>query len=270
AEVVPKVWLLTRTVRSRVFQQKTVPQILSQVFQGYDIKTQYATSYEPRDYCVQYDESDFDFASRLMEEEGIFYFFTHTEDGHQLQAPDSSLNPPAIPGDPHVLYRQIHGDLGEDEVVVQWQKSQEIRSGKYTLRDRNFELDSSLEASKPMAQTVQAGTVSHRLPIDGNDALEIYRFPGGHGERFDGIDPTGGERGGLDKVIPDGERTAGVRIQQETLPGLGVQGAGNSRLFTAGSTFSLKDHYDGDGSYLLTRVEHMASAADSYAGGDPE
>ena len=73
AEVVPKVWLLTRQFRSRIFQQKSVTDILKEVLKGFDCDFQLNGKYEPREYCVQYRETDFDFASRLMEEEGIFF-----------------------------------------------------------------------------------------------------------------------------------------------------------------------------------------------------
>ena len=71
AEVVPKVWLLTRRVQSRIFQQKSVPDILKEVLKGFDCDFQLRCQYEHREYCVQYRETDFDFASRLMEEEGM-------------------------------------------------------------------------------------------------------------------------------------------------------------------------------------------------------
>ena len=90
AEVVPTLWMLTKKVRCRIFQHLSVPDILRQVFTGLDVSYQIAGKYYPRDYCVQYRESDFDFASRLMEEEGIYYFFKHAGwkssaagDGHQ-------------------------------------------------------------------------------------------------------------------------------------------------------------------------------------------
>ena len=82
AEVVPKVWLLTRRARSRIFQQKSVPDILKEVLQGFDCDYKLQGKYEPREYCVQYRETDFNFASRLMEDEGIFYFFEHSKSGH--------------------------------------------------------------------------------------------------------------------------------------------------------------------------------------------
>ena len=77
-EVVPWLWLLTRTTDCRIFQNKTAPEIVEQVFRDLGFtgfQNELQASYERRDYCVQYRESDFSFVSRLMEEEGIFYYF---------------------------------------------------------------------------------------------------------------------------------------------------------------------------------------------------
>jgi type VI secretion system secreted protein VgrG len=78
AEVVPWLWFLTLYTDCRIFQNKTAPQIVEQVFKdrGFsDYKLQLQGSYAAREYCVQYRETDFNFVSRLLEEEGIFYFF---------------------------------------------------------------------------------------------------------------------------------------------------------------------------------------------------
>ena len=83
AEIVPKLWLLTRHARSRIFQQKNVPDILKVVLQDIDVQYSIQGTFDPREYCVQYRETDFNFMSRLMEEEGLFYFFNHTQSGHQ-------------------------------------------------------------------------------------------------------------------------------------------------------------------------------------------
>src|SRR5262249_30266021 len=79
-EVVPQLWLLTLRSQSRIFQHISVPDILRKVLEGLDVDYKIHGTFHPRDFCVQYGETDFDFASRLMEEEGIYYFFTHTAD----------------------------------------------------------------------------------------------------------------------------------------------------------------------------------------------
>src|SRR5262249_37196002 len=98
AELVPQFWLLTKNVQSRIFQQKSVPDILKDVLKDLDVSFQIQGTFEPRDYCVQYRESDFDFASRLMEEEGIYYFFKHSETGHQMVVANTPQSHPDIVG----------------------------------------------------------------------------------------------------------------------------------------------------------------------------
>src|SRR5947209_8503670 len=83
-EMMPAFWLLTRRAQSRIFQHKNVPDILKEVLKGLDVVFQFQGTFQPRDFCVQYRETDFNFASRQMEEEGLFYFFKHTQKGHQL------------------------------------------------------------------------------------------------------------------------------------------------------------------------------------------
>src|SRR5215813_13832271 len=87
AQMVPWLWFLTRTSDCRIFQNKTVPDIIQKIFKdlGFqDFELRLYGSFAPRDYCVQYRETDFDFVSRLMEEEGIYYYFTHQDDKHVL------------------------------------------------------------------------------------------------------------------------------------------------------------------------------------------
>lgn len=91
AEVVPWLWILTLTQNSRIFQEKSVVDIITQVFDEFDFaeyRNATKATYQPREYCVQYRETAFNFISRLMEEEGIFYYFEHTEEKHTLVLAD--------------------------------------------------------------------------------------------------------------------------------------------------------------------------------------
>src|SRR5436190_19014420 len=92
AEIVPWLWFLTLYSNCKIFQNKTVPDILEQVFKdrGFTDYKLNLGSYQPREYCVQYRETDFNFVSRLMEEEGIFYFFEQTESKHTLVLADAN------------------------------------------------------------------------------------------------------------------------------------------------------------------------------------
>jgi type VI secretion system secreted protein VgrG len=106
-EIVPQFWLLTRRVQSRIFQHETVVEILKKVLKGLDVAFELQGSFPKRDYCVQYRESDFAFASRLMEEEGIFYFFKHAADGHKLVLANASSSHADVPGDAKAIYEEV-------------------------------------------------------------------------------------------------------------------------------------------------------------------
>ncbi len=272
AEIAPKFWLLTRKAQSRTFQQKTVPQILQEVLTGLDVSDQTQGQYKPRDYCVQYRESDFDFASRLMEEEGIFYSFKHSTSGHQMVLSDSPQGYPSVPGATTAIFETVLGGSREEDRVTGWLKTQELRSGKYTLWDACFELPGqNLQASQPITETVQAGTVSHKLKVGGNDSFELYEYPGGYAQRFDGVAPGGAaQASNLQDIFTDNARTVAIRMQQEALPGLVIEGQSNCRQFLAGCQFTLDRHFDANGSYVLTRVEHKASLGGGYLQGSDQ
>ena len=104
AVLVPEWWRWSRNRRCRVFQEATVPEILEQALGHVPTRFRLAADYPPRNYCVQYDESDFHFATRLMEEEGIFYFFTHAADGHLLVIADRSSDCPEVATPSAVVY----------------------------------------------------------------------------------------------------------------------------------------------------------------------
>jgi type VI secretion system secreted protein VgrG len=94
--MVPQFWLLTRRAQSRIFQQITVPDILRKVLEGLDVVYEIQGTFPKRDYCVQYRETDFNFASRLMEEEGIYYFFKHLDGGHKMVLANSPQSHPDL------------------------------------------------------------------------------------------------------------------------------------------------------------------------------
>ena len=199
--------------------------------------TRSSATYYPRDYCVQYRESDFAFASRLMEEEGIYYFFKHTADDHQMIVTDMPTIHPDLPTQKTVIYEELIGGVRDEMRITEWQKTQELRSGKYTLWDHCFELPGKhLEAVQPGLATVQAGTISHKLKVAGNDKLEIYDYPGGYAQRFDGIDKGGSARPAeLQKIFEDNQRTVRIRMEQEAVASMKIQGASNCGHFVPGT-----------------------------------
>jgi type VI secretion system secreted protein VgrG len=223
-EIVPTFWLLSQRTQSRIFQQMPVPEILKKVLEGLDTDFELAGTFEPRDYCVQYRESDFAFASRIMEEEGIYYFFRHTEDGHTLVLANTPQSHEELPFDSNISYDADRGGMEEDAIIYSWEKQQVLKPGKVTLWDHSFELPHKpLDAQEMVDEDIQVGEVSHKLKLAGNDKLELYDFPGGYAQRFDGIAPAGSERSGdLQKIYEDNHRTAKIRMQQETVNALQI------------------------------------------------
>ncbi len=258
AELVPEFWLLTRTVRSRIFQQMSVKDILSEVLASLKLTWETQGTFEPRDYCVQYRESDFQFASRLMEEEGIYYFFKHTDDSEEMVLANSPQSHPEISDPSKLIYDEVEGGTRNEERIISWEKSQDLRSGKYTLWDHCFELPGKhLEAEKTILETAQAGKVVHKLKVGGNDAFEIYDYPGAYAQRFDGVTPGGGDRSSdLQKIFDDNTRTVGIRMQQEALPGLVVNAASKCGHLVSGHKFTLTRHFNADGPYVITSMSH--------------
>ena len=178
ARVVPGLWLLRKKIRSRIFQHLTVPDILNQVLTGFPVSYEISGSYYRRDFCVQYRESDFAFSSRLMEEEGIYYYFKHSDGNHQMVVTDIPHKHPNVPGPSSAIYEEMSGDVRADMRVTAWRKAQNLRSGQCTLWDHCFELPGNhLEAKEETIASVQVGKVTHKLNL-ANDALEIYDFPG--------------------------------------------------------------------------------------------
>lgn len=265
-EVVPEVWLLTRIARSRIFQRKSVPEILEEVLDGLSAQMQLQGTFHPRDYCVQYRETDFRFISRLMEEEGISYYFTHTDGHHQMvivNTPQGSTN---LPG-PGTIEFQVDEAAGRRlDVIHSWEKVQEFRSGKSTLWDHCFEVPGSkLDASAQIIQSVQVGRVEHPMKIGNNELLELYDFPGDYAKRFDGVSPGGGASPAeVQKIFEDNVRTVGIRMQEEAAAGLVIHGAGHCRAMAAGHRFRLDGHFNADGEYLITGVNHTARLGGDY------
>jgi type VI secretion system secreted protein VgrG len=240
-EVVPWLWFLTRNADCRIFQNMSIPDIIQKVFsdRGFsDFKSTLTGTYDPREYCVQYRETDFNFVSRLMEHVGIFYFFEHEDGKHTLVLADSTSAYQPCPGQSTAQYNQAGGGLDAEDVVTGWNMEQELRTGKYSVTDYNFETPStSLLSSEPTV-----------IEVGGNTSYEIYDYPGDHLNQSDG--------GGVAKL----------RMQEEEAAHKVINGSSTCRSFTSGYQFDLEDHYrdDMNDSYVLTEIQHVATEGGSY------
>jgi type VI secretion system secreted protein VgrG len=203
-----------------------------------------------------------------MEEEGIFYFFKHTEGSTKMVVGNTPQAFADLP-EKAVRFEGLAGGGREDDRVAEWVKSQEVRTAKWTLWDHCFEMpDKNLEAQKPVVETVTAGTVSHKLHAGELDKLETYDFPGAYAQRFDGVAPGGGDQASnLQKIFEDNQRTATIRVEAEESVAVSVSGTGNVRQMVPGHKLDLSGHPDADGGYVLTSVTHTAHQAVPAADG---
>ena len=276
-EVVPAAWVLTQRAQSRIFQTLAVPEILRLVLREIpDVTYELTGSYQARDYCVQYRETDFNFVSRLMEEEGIAFFFRHRSDAHEMVITDRGAFPALDPAD--LVLQPLEDTMIDEATISHWEKSQGLHSGKITLRDHTFELPhQTLEAQEQMPASVTVGQVDHQLLVGKADAMELYDWPGEYAQRYDGLDRAGGDRPGeLQKIFKDNVRTAGIRAEQAATEAIVIRGAGRYRQMTSGYSFSLTQRtpetYIGgkphDGQYYLTQVSHSGRAAETYRTGE--
>ena len=235
-EVVPWLWFLTRNADCRIFQNMTIPDIIQQVFtnRGFnDFKNSLTPGYDALEYCVQYRETDFNFVSRLMEQYGIFYFFEHENGKHTLVLGDSSSVFQSCPGQETASYDLATGGLDQEDVISSLSSEQELRTGKYSLSDYNFETPStSLLSSETTVDEV-----------DGNTAYEIYDYPGEYLNQSQG------------SVL------ARLRMQEEEASHLVISGSGCCRAFASGFKFDLENYYrdDMNTTYVLSEIQHLAS-----------
>lgn len=253
-EAVPWLWMLTKTSDCRMFQDKSVPEIIKKVFSdlGFtDVKDELTGSYTKWDYCVQYRETDFNFVSRLMEQEGIFYFFKHEKDKHTLVLADSPDAHKPCPVAAEAQYIPEIGDGDKSHGIIDWQMSQELRPGKYVSRDFIFQMpDKTLDAN-----------ATTNVKIGGNDKLEMFDFPGNYTQQFNKPDQRMGD---VEKL---GKSLAKIRMEEEEASHLIASGTSNMRGFSPGFQFTVKDK-EGRRSkknpYVLTAVQHSAVQSPSY------
>jgi type VI secretion system secreted protein VgrG len=244
AEMVPWTWLLTRTTDCRVFQNLPVPAIVEKVFKdlGFqDFKNQLQKTYPPREYCVQYRETDFNFVSRLMEQNGIYYYFEHENGKHTLVMSDVSTENPAFPGFEKARYRASKEEKYEAEVVSSWAQSLEIRPTKYALGAYNFE-----------TPNVNLGVnVDSMFAAENGAKYEVYDFPGGYAKRV------------------DGEGLVKLRIEEQEAQMVTIRGTSTCRGLAPGSSFELVDHphKEQNQKYLVTAVVHSVSESSYLPGG---
>ena len=240
AEVVPWFWFLTLFSDCRIFQNMAVPDIVEKVFKdrGFtDFRANLQGTYNPREFCVQYRETDFNFVSRLLEEEGIFYYFEHTEDKHTMVLADDVSAFAACPNQPNdasVQFAPTTGGRLDNDVVFTLEAEYRVQTGTASHTDYDF--------TKPNASLFAT--------LAGTQKGEAYDYPGKYATK------------------DDGDHYARIRLEELEVGISTVRGASNCMGFESGYKFTLTNHYRDAANmdYTLLMVEHRARNT-SYGAG---
>lgn len=263
ATIVPHVWRLTRNFQSRIFQHKSVRDILKEVFKGYNFVDQLQAEYKPRNYCAQYQESDFAFASRLMEEEGIYYYFDHTGETEKMILRDDFKAPEECPSKSEIPIVNEDLNAGEpwESAFKQWHTDYRLQSGKVTLWDYHFQLPKKKLEAERVSQFDEGA----------NRELEVYDPYAGYAREYDGIDKSGGERpADLNNIFQDNKRTVENRVLTLDAQYKTISGESDCCTLTPGYRFQLRNHPNKEFNikYIVLSVRHEAEQTPDYIVGD--
>jgi type VI secretion system secreted protein VgrG len=252
--VKPWLWLLARGTNVRIFQKITVPDILKKVFNEYGGQVEFnlTGSFRKREYCVQYRESDFNFVSRLMEEEGIFYFFKHAAGKHTLVVGNAPSVFVALQGLPKLPFRDT---AGAESAVRRWRWSEQIQTTKFTVRDHSF---------LAPAQTYEKSstvTRSHAM-----SSLAAYDYPAGL--------PPYPDESAVGPLGSEAEAIAKMRIEELQSRYALADGESNSTNVCCGARLKLDDHPVGaqnvEHVVLSTRISMRMSGWEAGASADTQ
>jgi len=237
-------WLgfLEQRFDSHIYQDQTVEQVITQVFGQYGGLAKYEfrvnRALKPHSYITQYRESDSHFVRRLLEQEGLFYYFEHTADSHTLVIMDDSSVLTPLPEQPQIRFHRAAVTETADS-ITRWTSAREFQAGKVSV------------------QTFDYRQPNYRIPVSMNSlnqqgeapALELYDYMGQY---------THG-------TPADGEQLVRNRIEALELKGKTFAGQSNCRALRPGYTFELTQHYEHDlgaaedRQFLVMGLEHRGS-----------
>jgi type VI secretion system secreted protein VgrG len=209
--IVPRFWALSQNQRSRIFQGLSVPALVKKLLDAGNVESRLNLSgtYKPRGYCVQYGESDLGFICRLLEDEGILFFFEHEQTKHVMVLVDANSACEPVPGEERLVFREPSTRAGEFDYFDAFSMRLEVRPSAVALRDFDY--------GRPSVDlTAEASVQGH--------TLEVYEFPGGYQE------------------LSTGSHLAKLRLEEQRALAERFEGSSNARGLTAGHTFTLAEH----------------------------
>ncbi|MGC8424670.1 type VI secretion system Vgr family protein [Mixta calida] len=239
----PDLWPMRRDKNSRIFQGQTAVQIIHRLLAEYGVQVEdrLSGSYREWEYCVQYQESSFAFISRLMELEGIYYWFRHEADRHVMVLSDAPEAHGPWPGCEAIPYHVTgSGGVTSAAGVSRWALEDSVTPGMYSLDDYDFR--------KPNAWLLQARQ-NPASPLPGQ--TEVFEWPGRFVEHA------------------QGEKYARVRQEEWQAAHRQISGEGTTLCLAPGYTFALLNapHLQDNGRYLTLWVKYRLEE-NRYASGE--
>ena len=211
AELTPALQLLELHRSCLIFHKSDVKTMVSKVLDSHGVKNyrfDLQSSLPTREYCVQYRETDLNFVMRLLEEEGIYYFFQHSEDKHELILSDRKTGLPTCPSGQTATYHPVQGGLGLTSPIFSFESRNRMRSGGVELNDYNYETPK----------------VSLSANLDSNANGLLYEYPGWYGTKS------------------DGEHYARIRLEEEEVQDPELSGRSSCSGFRTGHAFQMNGH----------------------------
>ena len=247
AELVPWIWILSRRRDSRIFQDMTTEQIVKEVFAYYltlaDHEFRLSKPLEPISYCTQYQESDLDFVLRLLEQEGLFFTFLHSQEGHCMIISDDSSLLPQLERQPIIRYHSASVTETADSITA-WSSSRRFQPTKLTLKSFDYK-----QPGNP--HLVQLNSLNQQGEVG---QYEVFEYEGlyGYADSDEGL------------------RKARYRLEAMEVNGKTFSGESNCRAMEPGHYFELTQHYDHDNDtaddrqFLILSVNHWGQ--NNYSG----
>ncbi len=228
----PQFWFLDQNIGSRIFKNKSTPQIIRELLQENSIShfdvSQLSCDYDVHDYCVQFEESIFHFISRLLEQAGIYYYFVHDAKSHTLILADSvqgyiNNQKTAILAN-NAAHSQAH--------FYRWHKSIGFSPQKITRADYHY--------LTPDMSLLQRHAINTGIQVGINSQFEHYQYPGAY------------------QTLEQGFKKVTELSQVERAKSIVISAEGTIKDCSPAERFQLnaQDNKAVQGEYVITHIQH--------------
>jgi type VI secretion system secreted protein VgrG len=240
--IVPWLWFLSKTNNSRIFHEETTENIVSRIFKdlGFnDFKFTLSGSASIREYCVQHNESDLNFISRLLEEEGMAYYFEQKDGKHMMQIVDAANAYQECAETNLSISKGSH----LNSQLTSWVHKYDFRKGRWSLNDYDYK-------NPPKSQLQSTASTSKFANVN---SYEHYEYSPSHD--FSGI-----------------KDLTKKRIEAEEVSMNTIQSSSNCSSLYAGGKFKLAKHEikSEQGEYIITSIRHHIYESGYYAGNETQ